>query len=178
VRVDAPFAAEPRSLDGQRSIELVNIYQRALSDKEKRRLKRNLSWFGNHRQERLAEIEQGLADVYEFEINRVWDINGCRPPCCPYTLLFETTGDSFVYIESWDEVEREESAKAEMRLVIESTPGTKRLFKSIIEGQLRTKHNEQLRDLNEFFEIDGGAEWRTFEREEMPTEVMAILEAV
>ena len=113
----------------------MKTHQRTLSDEEKQRLKRSLPWFGKRRQDRLADIEQGLADVYEFEINRIWDINGCRPPCCPYTILFETTDDLFVYIESWDEIERQENVTDESELVIESTPLVKRLIKSRIEGQ-------------------------------------------
>ncbi|HEX2270723.1 MAG TPA: hypothetical protein VHH35_14350, partial [Pyrinomonadaceae bacterium] len=120
----------------------------------------------------------GLVDVYEFEVNRIWDINGCRPPCCPCTILFETTDDSFVYIESWDEIERQENITGQSRLVIESTALAKRLIRSRIEGQSLVKHDEQLRQLNEFFEVDGEAQWRTFKRVEMPKEVVTTLEAV
>ena len=156
----------------------MKAHQRRLSDKEKQRLRRSLPWFGKRRQDRLADIEQGVADVYEFEVTRMWDINDCRPPCCPYTILFETTDDLFVYIDSWDEVERQESVTGESRLILESTPGAKRLIRSRIEGQTPIKHSEKLRELNEFFEIDGEAEWRTFTRLEMPDDVVATLEAV
>ena len=155
----------------------MNTYQRTLSDDEKRGLKRSLPWFGKGRQEGLADIAQGLVDVYEFEFNRVWDINGCRPPCCPYTILFETTNDLFVYIETWDEIERQENVTGENKLVIESTPLIKRLLKSRIEGQGPIKHNEHLRELNEFFEINGAAEWRIFQKVEMPRDVVTSLEA-
>ena len=96
--------------------------QRTLSDEEKQRLKQSLPWFGKGRRDSLADIEQGLAEIHEFEINRIWDINGCRPPCCPYTILFETTDEFFVYIESWNEIEREENITGENKLVIESIP--------------------------------------------------------
>lgn len=154
----------------------MKTYQRTLSDEEKRRLKRSLPWFGRGRKESLADLEQGLVDVYEFEINRIWDINGCRPPCCPYTILFETTDDLFVYIESWDEIERRENVTGKSKLVIDSTPVIKRLIKSRIEGYGPIEHNEHLRELNEFFEINGEAEWRTFKKWEMPKEVVTILE--
>jgi hypothetical protein len=148
----------------------VRTYKRTLSDEEKLQLKRSLPWFGKHRQARLNEIEQGVADVYEFEINRIWDINGCRPPCCPYTLLFETMDDLFVYIESWDEIERQETLKGEHRLIIESTPIVKRLIKSRIEGQSPITHQEHLRELNDFFRMNHEAQWRIFNQVEMPRE--------
>src|SRR5262245_60417903 len=155
----------------------MKTYQRALSDNEKQRLKRSLPWFGKGRQNGLVDTERGLADVNEFEINRIWDINGCRPPCCPYTILFETNDDLFVYIESWDDIEWQENITAESKLVIESTPLGK-LLKSRIEGQRLIKHGEHLRELNEFFEISGEAEWRIFKKVEMPKEVLTTLEAV
>lgn len=91
-----------------------------------------------------------VVDGYEFAINRIWDINGCCPPCCPYTLLFEATDGSFVYLESWQQIERRESESGESKLVIESTPNVKRLIKARIQGQVSIKHDDQLRELNEF----------------------------
>jgi hypothetical protein len=156
----------------------VKKYQRTLSEDEKRRLKRSLPWFGHRKQERLREIEQGLVDVYEFDIERTWDINGCRPPCCPYTLLFKTTDGLFVYIESWQEIERHNNESGESSLTIESAPAAKRLFKTAIEGEQRVRHSEKLREFNEFFEIAGDAEWQMYKREELPDIVLAALEAV
>jgi len=156
----------------------VKTHQRTLSDREKRRLKNGLPWFGKRRRQRLADIEQGLVEVHEFEITRIWDINGCRPPCCPHTILFETTDGLFVYIESWDEIERQEAVTEGSKLVFESTPANNRLVKLRIEGLTPIKHYEQLRELNEFFEISGDAEWRVLKKVEMPEEAVATLEAV
>ena len=146
----------------------MHTYQRTSSDKERRRLKRNLPWFGRRRQDRLTDIDQGLIHVYEFDVLRSWDINGCLPPCCPYTFLFQTTEDLFVYVETWEEIDRKETASSEGRLVIESTPATLRLVRSTIAGPIALKHDEKLRELNEFFEINGDAEWRTLKNTRYP----------
>jgi len=151
----------------------VKNYRRTLSDEEKLQLRRGLPWFGKSRQARLADIEQGNADVYEFEVNRIWDINGCRPPCCPYTILFETTDDLFVYTESWDELEREDNLNHS--LLLASTPN-KRLVKLHIQGQI--KHDDRLREWSEFFEINGDGQWRLLKKSEIPPHVLATLDAV
>lgn len=123
----------------------------------------------------LTDIEQGLIDVHEFDVVQSWDINGCRPPCCPYTYLFQTTGDLYVYVESWQEFDRRESANSESRLVIESTPTTRMLVNSTLAGTIALDHDEKLREFNEFFEIDGHAEWRVWEKHEIPANVMELL---
>lgn len=155
----------------------MKTYQRTLSNLEKSRLKRSVPWFGKRRRDRLADIEQGLVEIHEFDIHRVWDINGCRPPCCPFTILFETTDQMFVFVESWARIERQESSHGESKLVIESTPTLKRLIKCTVEGLRPIKHTEELREFNEFFEITDDAEWRIFKKAEMPDEVIATLEA-
>jgi hypothetical protein len=87
----------------------------------------------------------------------------------------ETTADSFVYIESWDAIERQENVTGASKLIIETTPVAKRLIRSRIEGQTPIKHDEQLRELNEFFEVDGDAQWRLFKQVEIPTEIVTTL---
>lgn len=153
-------------------------YHRTLSEKEKQRLKSDLPWFGRRRKEGLREIDQGVIEVHEFCIDRIWDINGCRPPCCPYTLLFRTTDDLFVYIETWQDIEQQKNEVDERRLTIESTPALRKIFKTEVEGQERIRHTDGLREFNELFEISGEAEWRIYKREELPERVVAILEAV
>jgi hypothetical protein len=157
--------------------QLMKRHQRTLSDVEKQRLRNDLPWFGRRRQERLRVIDQGIVEVYEFEIDRIWDINGCYPPCCPHTLLFRTADGSFVYIESWREIEQGNSKTNESKLKIESTPDTKTIFKTAIDGEATIRHSERLREFNEFFE-SGDAEWQIYNREELPEEIMTTLEAV
>ena len=157
---------------------VVKIYQRTLSEKEKQRLKIGLPWFGHRRTERLGEIDHGMIDVHEFAIDRIWDINGCCPPCCPYTLLFRTTDSLFVYIETWQEIDRQNKEIDESTLRIESTPASRKIFKTAVGGHERVRHTEGLREFNELFEISGEAEWQMYRREELPEQVIAILEAV
>ena len=154
----------------------MHTYQRTLLDTESRRLKRKLSWFGRRRQDGLTDFKQRLVLVYEFDVLRSWDINGCRPPCCPYTYLFQTTDDLYVYVETWEEFDRIERANSESRLVIVSTPTTRRLVKSTLAGTIALEHDEKLRELNEFFEIDGDAEWRAWKKHEIPANVIELLE--
>jgi hypothetical protein len=156
---------------------VVKSYQRTLSEQEKQQLKSDLPWFGQRRKDRLREIEQGAIDVHEFDIDRVWDINGCRPPCCPHTLLFRTAGDLFVYIETWQPVELQKSEVNERRLRIESTPATRKILKTEVAGEEKIRYTERLREFNELFEVIGDAEWRSYKREELPEQVIAILEA-
>lgn len=155
---------------------LVKSYRRTLSEQEKRQLKRDLPGFGQRRKERLREIEQAVIEVEEFDIDRVWDINGCRPPCCPYTLLFRTAGDLFVYIETWHEIERQKSEGTESTLRIESTPATRKILNAEVAGEETIGHTASLRELNELFEIIGEAEWKIYKRDELPEQVIAILE--
>ena len=157
---------------------LMKRYQRTLSDLEKQRLKKDLPWFGRRRQERTRAIDSGIIEVYEFEIDRIWDINGCHPPCCPHTLLFRTTDGSFVYIESWQQIEQHNTEGNESKLRIESTPGGRIVFKTAIEGEARIAHSDRLREFNEFFEIGIEAEWRIYQREELPREIMTTLETI
>ena len=152
----------------------MHTYRRTLSDTESRRLQGKLPWFGRRRRELLADIAQGLIDVYEFDVLRSWDINGCLPPCCPYTYLFQTAEDLYVYVETWQEFDRRESG--ERVLVIESTPTTRMLLKSTLPGALAIHHDEKIRDWNEFFEINGDAEWRAWKKHEMPTDLIELLD--
>jgi len=156
----------------------VKTYQRTLSEEEARRLKNDLPWFGQRRKERLREIDEGVIAVHEFDIDRVWDINGCRPPCCPFTLLFRTTDGLFVYLETWQDIKQHKNELHESRLRIESTPRSSKILKTEIEGAERIRHTEGLREFNELFEIGGDAEWRIYKREELPEQVIATLEAV
>ncbi len=155
----------------------MKSYQRTLTEQEKWQLRSDLPWFGRRRKERLREIEQGVIEVYEFDVDRVWDINGCRPPCCPYTLLFGTAGDSFVYIETWQEIKRHKGEVNESRLRIESTPATKKVLNAEVAGEERIRHTDRLGEFIELFEIAGEAEWKIYKREELPEQVIAILEA-
>lgn len=153
----------------------MKSYRRTLSGQEKRQLKRGLPWFGQRRKERLREIEQGVVEVQEFDIHRVWDVNGCRPPCCPYTLLFTTAGDLFVYIETWQKIERQKIKVTQSTLRIESTPATRKILNAEVAGVDNIRHTSSLREL-EFFEIIGDPEWKMYKREELPEQVIAILE--
>ena len=158
--------------------ELMKKYQRTLSDVEKQRLKNDLPWFGRRRQQTLRQIDAGSVEVYEFAFDRVWNINGCQPPCCPHTLLFRITDGSFVYIESWKEVGQQKNSGNESRLKIEAPPGTNTIFKSAIDGTPTVRYSDALREFNEFFEISGDAEWQIYKREEVPDEIVTTLEAV
>ena len=154
----------------------MKSYRRTLSEQEKRQLKRDLPWFGQRREKRLREIEQGVIEVHEFNIHRIWDINGCCPPCCPYTLLFRTAGDLFVYIETWQEIERQKSEVTESTLRIESTPATRKILNAEVAGEERIRHTAWFREFIELFEIIGEAEWKIYKRQELPEQVIAILE--
>ena len=119
-----------------------------------------------------------MTEAQEFEIDRIWDINGCRPPCCPHTLLFRTTAGPFVFVETWQKIEEQDNDAHQSRLIIESTPAGKNMFKFARRRGETIAHTEKLRELNEFFEISGQAEWLMYKKEELPADVMAILESV
>jgi hypothetical protein len=156
----------------------LHTYQRTLAEAEIKSVKSKLPWFGRRRQDVLTEIERRVIHVYEFDVVRSWNINGCRPPCCPYTYLFQTADHLYVYVETWHEFDLEQSANNESRLVIESTPTSRMLVKSTLAGTIGLDHDEKLREFNEFFEIDGNAEWRVWKKDEIPSNVRELLEAV
>lgn len=85
-------------------------------------------------------------------------------------------GDLFVYIETWQEIERQKKEVTESTLRIESTPATKKILNAEIAGEERIRHTEWLREFIELFEIIGEAEWKIYKREELPEQVIAILE--
>lgn len=74
-------------------------------------------------------------------------------------------------------MEPEEHGGSENRLIIDSTPLTNWLFSWRMDGCEQVKHTETLREFNEFFEINGDAEWKTYRKEELPSDVVAALEA-
>ena len=153
-------------------------YERPLSEKEHERLRSDLPWFGQRRKEGLREIDKGVIEIYEFGIDRIWNINGCGPHCCPHTLLFRTTDGQFVYIETWQKIEQQKTVAAEKKLRFESTPVARKILKFEVAGEDRVSHTEELREFNELFEIANDAEWQIYQKDELPEHVIAILESV
>jgi len=119
-----------------------------------------------------------MTEIHEFLIDRIWDINGCRPPCCPHTLLFRTTDGLFVYIETWQQIAQQNNDAGESRLSFESNPAKRKIFKIAVVGNQTFRHTEQLRELNMFFEMSDEAEWQIYQSEEIPERVRTILDGV
>lgn len=151
--------------------------QRNLTDNEKRALKGALPWFGKKRKSGLREIEDGIAEVREFEFERAWDINACQPPCCPHTLLFKTDAHTLIYVESWDDIVRDPDDSEKCRLVLESLPHSRKLLKLRLVGPVVAKKSERVREFNHLFEISGPDCLRQYVVEELPTEVRSALDA-
>ena len=156
----------------------MKTHERPLSEKEKQRLASDLAWFGRRRKEGLQDIDRAVVEVHEFHIDRIWDINGCRPPCCPFTLLFRTTDGLFVYVETWQEIEQRRNEIGESGLRIESTPAARKILKTALAGDQEIRHTTALREFVEVFETSGEAEWRMYQSHELPARVRTILEAV
>lgn len=152
-------------------------YERRLSEKEHQRLRDDLPWFGQRRKDSLRDIDQGVIEVHEFGFDRIWSINGCGPKCCPHTLLFRTTDGSFVYLETWQQIEQQNAQGVEKRLRFESTPVVRKILRVEVEGEDRVKHTEELREFNELFDLSGDAEWQIYKKEELPEQVIAKLES-
>jgi len=118
----------------------VKKHQQKLSEKQKQQLMLGLPWVGQRRKQRLREIDQGIVDVLEFDVDRIWDINGCRPPCCPYTLLFRTSDSLFVYLETWQDIKQQN----ESSLRIESTPEARKILNVAVGAFESVRHTEAL----------------------------------
>ena len=68
--------------------EMMGAIRRALSDEEREQLQHALPSFLFRTRRRVAqqEIDSGVVDVLDLEIIRVWDMNGCGPPCCHWAV--------------------------------------------------------------------------------------------
>jgi hypothetical protein len=153
---------------------MVNKWVRQFSEEEKQKLQSVYpSVFAlKKRKNAKQELDVGVVEVLEFKIDRVWNMNGCSPPCCPYSYFFKIDDNEFVYIESWhlSEEFKSEFLKREMRIALSLF--TKRLVSIDMYGRgvpIERVANDLVSD---YLNLPYNEECRVFYKSELPEEVL------
>jgi len=155
---------------------MLRITQRPLSKEERKKLSSKLPsfLFRKRREFGAQELTENVAEVLEFKVVRVWDVGGCRPPCCPRVYVFDVGDGQLVYAESWTALNYPEAQFPTSELVIVRSPRTKHVLSVTRAGNvLRT---EPLSDpLIDYF--DRNVECEVLDVSELPEEIRSLLNA-
>lgn len=74
---------------------------RPLSQSERELITKRRPWFGRGRRDADLDLAANEAEILQFSVRRLWDVDECGPPCCPRRILVETTAGDFIHLESW-----------------------------------------------------------------------------
>jgi hypothetical protein len=129
------------------------------------------------RQTAQRELDEGVAEVLDIEILRAWDMNGCRPPCCPHIYLFQTGEGEYIYTESWTAVDAPDGQIPKRRIEIVRSPLTKRILGVNTEEEVVHLEASPFDPATEYFLFSSNAECEILRADEMPEEVRSILSA-
>ena len=110
----------------------MKIEKRNLNSEERSRILRERPPFGEGRKAARADLERDEAEMLSFRIRRAWDVNECRPPCCPRVLLIETDEREFIYLESWSVLP---ATDVQRRCIAERAIASHRLLHFRSEGE-------------------------------------------
>lgn len=144
---------------------MITIIKRPLSDEERHQLLRSLPSFLFRSRRKLAqqELDAGVAEVLDLEVIRAWDMNGCRPPCCPNTYLFQVGEKEYVYAESWTAFDYASGQFPRHRIHIVLSPLTKRILSVHPEGEIVPLDDSPFDPETDYFTLSGGAECELFQ---------------
>lgn len=154
----------------------MSFSQRKIDNQEKAVLRSTLPWFGKWRREGLADLEAGLINAHTFEVKRAWDIGGCKPPCCPHSLLFEIKDGNYIFVENWAPLVNQAS-ELEQKVIVESWPTSKELIRILLIGVVLPEHAEQSIELMDYFEIKGPDFIRNIAKNDIPDDIKRTLNA-
>jgi len=158
---------------------MIGAIKRSLSDQERQQLLHSLPSFLFRARRKVAqqELDAGVAEVLNLEIIRAWDMNGCRPPCCPNIYLFQVGEKEYVYAESWTAFDYPGGQFPRRRLHIVLSPLTKRILSAHPEGDIVPLDDSPFDPATDYFILSGGAECDVLQSNEMPEEVLSLLTA-
>ena len=156
---------------------MISKTKRPLSDEERRKLRHVFPslLFRSRRTVAQQELDGGMAEVLDFIVNRVWDMNGCRPPCCPHIYLFHVGETEFVYAESWTAFNDVSGQFPRRRMRIVRSPLTKRILSADVEGEVLPLEDNPFDPATDYF--DHGAECEVLKEEDMSEEARSVLAA-
>ena len=151
--------------------------ERAMTAEERRRLLelRPSFLFRQRRRDADRELEQGVVEVFDFEVLRAWDMNGCAPPCCPHIYLFQVGFRKYVYVESWTAFNYPHGQFPRRRIIIVRSPIGKRILSSSAEGQVVPLEDSPFDPATEYFSFSGDTECEILRAEDIPPEMWSKL---
>ena len=123
------------------------------------------------------ELDEGVAEVLDFEILRALDMNGCRQPCCPHIYLFQVGERGYVYAGSWTAFNFPGEQFPKRRIEIVRSPIMKRTLGARAEGEAVPLEDSPFDPMTEYFTFSGEAECEILLADEMPEEVCSMLTA-
>ena len=119
--------------------------KRKLTDGERDRIARHRPWFGRDRRDANEDLAAGEAEIVPFSVRRFWDVNECRPPCCPRELILETTDDRFLHLESWSVLP--DSNELGRNCVAHRASASKTLLAFEASGEIVSAEQDSVRDV-------------------------------
>lgn len=123
------------------------------------------------------ELDEDVAEVLSAEILRAWDLNGCRPPCCPHVYLLDVGGREFVYVESWQAFNYPDGQFPRRRIEIDRSPLTKRILSVRSEGEVLPLEDSPFDPVTDYLSFPGDTECEVLRAVEMPNEMRSRLTA-
>ena len=158
---------------------MLKTSKRPLTTEERQKLLhlRPSFLFKERRKTVQRELDEGAAEVLNVEILRAWDMNGCRPPCCPHIYLFQVGEREYVYAESCDAFNFPDEQFPRRRIEIVRSPLTKRILSASAEEEVVRLEYSHFDPAMEYFSFSGDAECEILRTEEMPEEVRSMLSA-
>lgn len=133
--------------------------------------------FRGRRKLAQQEIEEDVVEILSAEILRAWDMNGCRPPCCPHVYLLEIGDREFIYVESWKAFNYPDGQFPRRRIEIDRSPLTKRILSVRSEGEVVPLEDSPLDPATDHLSFSGDTECEVVRAEEMPEEMWSRLTA-
>jgi len=134
--------------------------------------------FKKRRSAFLQELDGGVVEVLDLEVSRTWNLNCCRPPCCPHIYVFQVGEAEFVYGESWTAFNFPENKFPKRKISIVRSPLTKRILGVHAEGEGLSADTETFDNVADYFSLPDGAECEIFEEKNLPEEVRSMLAAL
>jgi hypothetical protein len=168
-----------RSVASSGKVQMVQITKRSLTAEERRKLQqlRPSFLFRDRRKVAEQELNEGVVEVLDLEILRAWDMNGCWPPCCPHSYLFQVGEREYFYAESWTAFNFPDGQFPRRRIEIVRSPLVKRVLSVNADGEVIRLEDSPCDRTTEYFSLSGDTECEILQADEMPEDVLSVLAA-
>lgn len=175
--ISSGFGDEKEIATAAQGIGMVKVTKRPLTSEERQKLLqlRPSVWFRERRKASQQELDEGVAEVLDVEIMRAWDMNGCRPPCCPHIYLFQVDQRVYVYVESWTAFNFADGQFPKHRIELVRSSLTKRVLSVSAAGKAVSLEDNPFDPATDYFSFSGETECEILRAEEMPDEMRSVL---